>query len=58
MPAKSQAQRAYLNAKFGHAPRDGLHKLGISDSKIQSESTEQLAEETIHALKNLVNTIE
>ena len=46
------------NAKFGHAPRDGLHKLGFSDAKIESESTEQLAAETIHALKTLVNTIE
>ena len=45
-------------AKFGQASRDGLHKLGFSDGKIQSESTEQLAGETIVALKKLVKTIE
>jgi hypothetical protein len=46
------------NAKFGRSPRDGLHKLGFSDAKIESESTERLAAETIAALKTLVNTIE
>ncbi|HEY6579120.1 MAG TPA: hypothetical protein VIY09_07335 [Rhizomicrobium sp.] len=46
------------NAKFGNAPRDGLHKLGFTDARINSESTEHLAAETIAALKNLVNTIE
>ena len=46
------------NAKFGNAPRDGLHKLGFSDAKIETESTEHLAAETIAALKTLVNTIE
>lgn len=46
------------NAKFGNAPRDGLHRLGLSDAKIDSESTEHLAAETIAALKDLVNTIE
>ena len=46
------------NAKFGNASRDGLHKLGFSDAKIESESTEHLAAETIAALKTLVNTIE
>jgi hypothetical protein len=46
------------NAKFGHAPRMGLHKLGFTDSKIDSESTEHLAADTIVALKSLVSTIE
>jgi len=46
------------NAKFGSASREGLHKLGFSDAKIQSENTEQLAVETIVALKTLVKTIE
>lgn len=46
------------NAKFGNTSRDGLHKLGFSDAKIQSENTEQLAAETIVALKKLVNTIQ
>lgn len=46
------------NAKFGNASRDGLHKLGLTDSRIQAENTEQLASETIFALKTLVNTIE
>lgn len=46
------------NAKFGNASRDGLHKLGLGDAKIDSESTERLGGDTIIALKNLVNTIE
>jgi len=46
------------NAKFGNAPRNGLHKLGFTDARIDSESTEHLAGETIAALKHLVNTIE
>ncbi|HEX3431193.1 MAG TPA: hypothetical protein VHT03_09920 [Rhizomicrobium sp.] len=46
------------NAKFGSAPRDGLHKLGFSNAQIESESTEHLAADTMTALKHLVNTIE
>lgn len=46
------------NAKFGRSPRAGLHKLGFTDAKIESENTEQLAADTILALKTLVNTIE
>lgn len=46
------------NAKFGSASRDGLHKLGFRDARIDSESTERLAADTIVALKSLVNTIE
>lgn len=46
------------NAKFGRSTRAGLHKLGFTDAKIQSESTERLAADTIVALKSLVNTIE
>lgn len=46
------------NAKFGHATRAGLHKLGFTDARIESESTERLAADTIVALKSLVNTIE
>jgi hypothetical protein len=45
-------------AKFGDSPRDGLHRLGLTDAKIDSENTERLAADTIVALKNLVNTIE
>lgn len=45
-------------AKFGNSPRDRLHKLGLTDAKINSENTEQLAEDTIVALKNLVNKLE
>jgi hypothetical protein len=43
---------------LGKAPRNGLHKLGFTDAKIESESTEHLATDTVAALKNLVNTIE
>jgi hypothetical protein len=46
------------SAKFGRSGREGLHKLGFSDAKIDSESTERLAGDTIVALKTLVNTIE
>lgn len=46
------------NAKFGGASRAGLHKLGFADAKIDSESTEHLAAETIVALKSLVNAVE
>lgn len=46
------------NAKFGSAARDGLHKLGLTDAKIDCENTERLAGETITALKTLVSTIE
>lgn len=55
-PAKILA--GVCNAKFGRSPRAGLHKLGFSDAKIEAESTEQLAADTIRALKSLVNTIE
>lgn len=45
-------------AKFANASRAGLYKLGLSDAKINAESTERLAAETVVALKELVNTIE
>lgn len=46
------------NAKFGNSPRDQLHRLGLTDAKINSENTEDLAADTIVALKTLVNKLE
>jgi hypothetical protein len=56
IPAKILA--GVCNAKFGRASRAGLHKLGLTDAQIDTESTERLAADTIVALKKLVNGLE
>jgi hypothetical protein len=56
IPAKILA--GVCNAKFGRTSRAGLHKLGLTDAQINTESTERLAADTIVALKKLVNGLE